>query len=56
MAFCQAFLENIFVPQLVGSENAKNMRVFEKYFCPLIGRHRKGMKRATFLENNLSPQ
>ena len=32
------------------------MRVFEKYFCPLIGSHRKGTKRATFLENNLSPQ
>ena len=28
----------------------------KKIFCPLIGRHRKGIKRATFLENNLSPQ
>ena len=25
-------------------------------FCPLIGSHRKGTKRATFLENKLSPQ
>jgi hypothetical protein len=32
MAFCQAFLENIFVPQLVASENGKNIPLFENVY------------------------
>ena len=47
MAFCQAFLENIFIPQLVGSENGKNIPFFENVY-KLFTKRKKDRHHFTF--------
>ena len=47
MAFCQAFLENNLSPQLVGSENGKNIPLFENVY-KLFTKRKKDRHHFTF--------